>query len=126
MLSALTFSQLSALSFSQLLGTLGLVRIYSSFKQQRRAQKHITNNTSTAAPPPRPTRADLALDDLHSYDPVAMAWTDLSAFASETPPSPRAWHGFTAAGGRLYVHGGLGNIGNRDGRGRLKLKIRLY
>ena len=35
-----------------------------------------------------------------------MAWTDLSAAASGTPPPPRTGHGFTAAGGRLYVHGG--------------------
>ena len=50
-------------------------------------------------------RADL-LGDLQVYDPVAMAWTDLSAAASGTPPSPRCFHGFTAAEGRLYVHGG--------------------
>ena len=46
------------------------------------------------------------LGDLHVYDPVAMAWTDLSAAASGTLPSPRAGHGFTAAGGKLYLHGG--------------------
>ena len=44
-------------------------------------------------------------NDLHVYDPVAMAWTELYAYAS---PSPRFSHGFTAAGGRLYVHGGEG------------------
>ena len=44
-------------------------------------------------------------NDLHVYDPVAMAWTELYASAS---PSPRFFHGFTAAGGRLYVHGGEG------------------
>ena len=45
------------------------------------------------------------VNDLHVYDPVAMAWTQLYAAAS---PSPRFYHGFTAAGGRLYVHGGKG------------------
>ena len=46
------------------------------------------------------------LGDLQVYDPVAMAWTDLSAAASGTAPSPRFFHCFTAAQGRLYVHGG--------------------
>ena len=46
------------------------------------------------------------MGDLLVYDPVAMAWTDLSAAASGTPPAPRGSHGFAAAGGRLYVHGG--------------------
>ena len=44
-------------------------------------------------------------NDLHVYDPVAMAWTELYASAS---PFPRYSYGFTAAGGRLYVHGGEG------------------
>ena len=58
------------------------------------------------------------LGDLHVYDPVAMAWTDLSAAASGTPPSPRAGHGFTAAGGKLYVHGGCDSGDwEREGRG---------
>ena len=47
-------------------------------------------------------------DDLHSYDPVAMAWTDLSDAASGTPPTARNRHGFTSAAGKLYVHGGYG------------------
>ena len=51
------------------------------------------------------------LGDLHVYDPVAMTWTNLSAGASGTAPSARYGHGFTAAGGRLYVHGGEGSIG---------------
>ena len=36
-----------------------------------------------------------------------MAWTDLSAAASGTPPSVRMGHGFTPAGGKLFVHGGI-------------------
>jgi hypothetical protein len=40
------------------------------------------------------------------YDPAAGAWRDLSAAFRGTPPSPRILHGFTSAGGKLYVHGG--------------------
>jgi hypothetical protein len=55
--------------------------------------------------------------DLHVYDPAAGAWTDLSAALSGTPPSPRYIHGFTSAGGKLYVHGGVG-FGGEGGEGR--------
>jgi hypothetical protein len=51
------------------------------------------------------------------YDPAARAWTDLSAALSGTPPSPRTYHGFTSAGGKLYMHGGYGDSGER-GAGR--------
>jgi hypothetical protein len=54
---------------------------------------------------PRPSCAG-GPKDLHVYDPAARAWTDLSAALSGTPPSPRSGHGFTSAGGKLYVHGG--------------------
>ena len=57
------------------------------------------------------------LQDLLVYDPAAMAWTDLSASASGTPPSSRQSHGFTSAGGKLYVHGGLGDSGEYQDRG---------
>jgi hypothetical protein len=46
------------------------------------------------------------LDDLHSYDPADMTWTLLSAAEDSTRPSARAQHGFTSAGGKLYVYGG--------------------
>jgi hypothetical protein len=46
------------------------------------------------------------LQDLHVYDPTIGAWTDLSAPASSTPPPARFDHGFTSAGGKLYVLGG--------------------
>jgi hypothetical protein len=46
------------------------------------------------------------LNDLHVYDPVAMAWIDLSIGLSSTSPSPRRDHGFASAGGKLYVYGG--------------------
>ena len=60
------------------------------------------------------------LQDLHVYDPAAMAWTDLSAAASGTPPSARAYHGFTSAGGKLYVHGGIDGSGEYQGRGGVR------
>jgi hypothetical protein len=50
------------------------------------------------------------LGDLHVYNTVSMAWTDISA-ASGIVPSPRRYHGFAAAGGKLYVHGGVGPQG---------------
>ena len=46
------------------------------------------------------------------FDPATMAWTDLTSNLSGSLPSPRAYHGFTAAGGRLYVHGGDGEYGD--------------
>ncbi len=55
------------------------------------------------------------LDDLHSFDPATMTWTLLSAANDTRRPSARADHGFTSAGGLLYVHGGFGhNEGNRE------------
>jgi hypothetical protein len=45
------------------------------------------------------------------FDPAAGTWTDLSAALSGTPPSPRRGHGFTSAGGKLYVHGGWDGSG---------------
>jgi fermentation-respiration switch protein FrsA (DUF1100 family) len=51
------------------------------------------------------------------YDPAAGAWTGLSVALSGTPPSPRRLHGFTSAGGKLYVHGGYGDSGE-GGAGR--------
>ncbi len=43
-------------------------------------------------------------DDLHAFDLVNMTWTNLSV--AGTQPSARYSHGFTSAGGKLYVHGG--------------------
>jgi hypothetical protein len=75
----------------------------------------------TAAPPSRSPRPSCAgdLNDLHVYDPAAGAWTDLSAALSGTPPSPRGGHGFTSAGGKLYVHGGSDDSGE-GGAGRVE------
>ena len=75
--------------------------------------KHITQITPfqlsffPCSATPHLTQCDAGdLGDLHVYDPVAMAWTDLSTPAFGASPSPRGAHGFTAAGARLYVHGG--------------------
>jgi hypothetical protein len=47
------------------------------------------------------------LDDLHVYEPANRTWTDLSGESVTGPaPVPRYRHGFTAAGGLLYVFGG--------------------
>ncbi len=55
------------------------------------------------------------LDDLHVFDPATMTWTLLSAADDAGRPSARAGHGFTSAGGLLYVHGGWGITGAGDG-----------
>ncbi len=54
--------------------------------------------------------ADL-LDDLYSFDPATMAWTLLSAAPNDGRPAARHGHGFTSAGGKLYLHGGKGKGG---------------
>ena len=46
------------------------------------------------------------LTDLFAFDPVALAWTDLSESAAGAGPTPRARAGLAAAGGRLFVFGG--------------------
>ena len=46
------------------------------------------------------------LNDLFSYDPAAMTWTDLSVAVAGNPPTPRFDQGFESAGGKLYVFGG--------------------
>jgi hypothetical protein len=44
-----------------------------------------------------------------------MAWMDLSAAVSGTPPSARCCNGFTVEGSKLYVHGGRNGGGMRTG-----------
>jgi hypothetical protein len=56
-----------------------------------------------------------SLDDLHAFDPATMTWTLLSAANDAPRPSARHSHGFTSAGGRLYVHGGQDSLGGRGG-----------
>ena len=45
-------------------------------------------------------------NDFHVYNPASMTWFDLSSHNFGTPPIARYDHGFTSAGGLLYVHGG--------------------
>ncbi len=50
--------------------------------------------------------ADEYYDDLHLFDPATKTWTLLSTKVDVDRPSARIGHGFTSAGGLLYVHGG--------------------
>ena len=52
--------------------------------------------------------------DLWIFDIDASEWTSLST-ALGTPPSARDSHGFTSAGGKLYVFGGWDNYGACSG-----------
>jgi hypothetical protein len=79
---------------------------------------------STPSPPPLPPSADDLVynyyDDLHSFDPATRTWTLLSAANDTRRPSARSGHGFTSAGGLLYVHGGYSNTeGDADAVGRV-------
>jgi hypothetical protein len=74
------------------------------------------------SPLPSPLSAgrldESSLDDLHSFDPATMTWTLLSAADDAGRPSARANHGFTSAGGLLYVHGGrTQNLVISEGKG---------
>ena len=56
------------------------------------------------------------MDDLHSFDLINMTWTqvvdpNLNSWCDDgklcyDPPRARSEHGFTSAGGKLYVYGG--------------------
>ena len=72
-----------------------------------------STHSPPAPPHPPPPSAGL-LGDLHSFDPATMTWTLLSAADDAPRPSARWFHGFTSAGGLLYVHGGRG-ITDADG-----------
>ncbi len=48
------------------------------------------------------------LADLHVYEPTNRTWTDLSDSMSGSIPSRRFRQGFAAAGGQLYLFGGIG------------------
>jgi hypothetical protein len=78
--------------------------------RRRAARPACGRRAAVATPVPLPSCAG-GLSDLHVYDPAAEAWTDISAALSGTPPSPRRGHGFTSAGGKLYVHGGWDGSG---------------
>ncbi len=58
---------------------------------------------------PYPTNPSASrFDGLHAFDPATMRWTLLSAVLDAPRPSARYGHGFTSAGGKLFVHGGYG------------------
>jgi hypothetical protein len=46
-----------------------------------------------------------AIADLHAFDPARREWADLCGAGGDAPPA-RAFHGFAAAAGQLYVFGG--------------------
>jgi hypothetical protein len=68
-----------------------------------------THARTHALPPATPSAG--YLDDLYSFDPVTMTWTLLSTAKTNRPPA-RYCHGFTSAGGRLYLHGGYNGSGD--------------
>ena len=80
------------------------------------AQAACNHHVPNAYAIPCLSRAGL-VNDLHAYYPVNQTWTNLSTPVSGTPPSPRIGHGFTAAKGRLYVHGGQDSNGDLRDRG---------
>lgn len=76
---------------------------------------HLPPRPSTHSSPPtalRPPPSAGRLGDLHSFDPATMTWTPLSPADDPRRPSARSFHGFTSAGGLLYVHGGLSDAGS--------------
>ncbi len=83
--------------------------------------RHAVTSTPASRPSSRlPCRSPLSagrLDDLHSFDPANMTWTRLSAANDAGRPSARSGHGFTSAGGLLYVHGGFDASGELRGPG---------
>ncbi len=51
------------------------------------------------------------LAGLNVLDTSKHRWSDLSGTIHGEQPTPRYSHGFTSAGGKLYLHGGIGNEG---------------
>jgi hypothetical protein len=71
-------------------------------------RRHACDPPSLPPSSPPPTGI---LADLFVFDPSMLTWTELTGAVHGTPPSARVGHGFTSAGGRLYVHGGLAGNG---------------
>ena len=46
------------------------------------------------------------LGDLHVYDLVTAAWTDLTSLVNGDVPTPRYSQGFTSIGEKIYLFGG--------------------
>jgi hypothetical protein len=53
------------------------------------------------------------MEDLYSFDLATKTCTLLSFKEGITSPSPRMGHGFTSAGGKLYLYGGTPTVGER-------------
>ena len=68
------------------------------------------------------------LNDLHVYDPIARSWTEITAIISGTAPTARWRHGFSAADGKLFVHGGFGldSSGSLSNAGFTCLNVFMY
>ncbi len=49
---------------------------------------------------------------LFVFDPVKLAWSDISINTKGVAPSARKDFGFASAGGKLFVHGGYSPLGN--------------
>ena len=49
------------------------------------------------------------VNDLVRYDSSTLGW---AAVAAQSPPSPRAYHGFAQSLGRLFVFGGQNRTGS--------------
>ena len=70
--------------------------------------------TSLTPPSPFFPGAGGGLDGaLYHLDPAAAVWSLVAPSGPGPAPWPRVWHGFAAAGGRLYVSAGSGEA---DGR----------
>jgi hypothetical protein len=52
------------------------------------------------------------LQGLFVFDPVELAWSDISNKAIGDAPAPRKDFGFASADGKLFVHGGYNPLGN--------------
>ncbi len=53
-------------------------------------------------------------EDLHVFNTTNMRWQELTSKVVGPRPAARAFHGYTAEGGYLYVHGGS-NSGSNSG-----------
>lgn len=54
----------------------------------------------------------LSKGDLFAFDPATVTWTNLTSAFGSAPRRVSA-HGFTSAGGKLYVHAGLTSRGKK-------------
>ncbi len=50
-------------------------------------------------------------NDFFEYDPGANKWVNLKGIVSGQQPTKRFAHGFTGSNGKIYLFGGLSNLG---------------